>query len=346
MSTSCTLRAYVPAFLAACTCAVVTTACSDDGGREPGGDEARAVDDGKRDSPRDAGLADVDARPIEADAASVERDAARPGDASGEGDGDAPGCVDGEIALIVDQTGGDSLQYYAAIEVDGEPRLFQVDTGSSLTFEFLGEGSPDYVPDSSVATIGCERIAIAGREFTSHQGLIAGSAVTGIIGMDFFLSAPTVLDLDPERPSIVRSRDRVSELIGREGAFAVAFDRVQGHALVPLTIDGVRVRLMLDTGAAHSMHVGVEGRLEDDVYYVQDAQGTVFPVWRGDASLIYPGRVPLEVPIERVLEFPYFEVTVELLGGDLHGLLGVSSLQGGLVVFETSADRFWSVPRL
>lgn len=317
------------ALLLLCFSCVTALSCSDEAVSEK-----PTQPDGVEDAGSDASLPD-------------RKDDSAQGDV-GQGDTnhdepDASDCDRNEIPLTV-VTYGETDRFYADVEIDGETRLFQVDTGSGLTFEDLGADGPAYVPVSSVGLIGCERVEIAGRGLGLSSPDVEGRAVEGIIGMDFLLGKPSVLDT--ERAQLVRLSALPQELIERDGAFSISFDRVLDHALVPLELDGEELRLLFDTGAAHTMHVGVEGNDGDDVYYVQDAQGNSIPVWIGQAELKFPGQSAFVVPVERAPEFPYFEGTIEALGGNLHGLLGVSAFDGRILVFEGSDDRFWSIPRL
>ena len=134
-------------------------------------------------------------------------------------------------------------------------------------------------------------------------------------------------------------------LTGAPGAFSVPFDEVLHHALVPILIDGVAVRLMFDTGGGHTLWVGAEGQPGDTPTRVQDAEGTIFTIYTGTGVVTLPGQPPRTVPVARAPAFPYFEGTAAALGGNLQGLLGVTTFPGERLLFDGATSTLWVVPR-
>jgi hypothetical protein len=257
--------------------------------------------------------------------------------AADAGPGDAAACAENPVPLLAVDYGGTSRWFVAAV-MEGRSIALQLDTGSSLTFLYQGPAAPDYTPDVATIAIGCETISADGRNLSGPSELVGGGLeVVGLLGMDYLLERPTLLDT----PGLVLTRFRqVPETEVAAAAYAVAFDDVIGHALVPCRLDGVAVRLMFDTGAGDTLWVGQEGRPGDQVVQVQDAEGTIFPVYVGDAELTLPGRPATTIPIARAPAFPYFEETIAALGGNLHGLLGVSAFPGQRLLFLGSEARF------
>ena len=225
----------------------------------------------------------------------------------------------------------DSTRYFVTVELDGRDVALQLDTGSSITFLFQGSTYPPYTPDFAQLGIGCESVSVAGRNIsTPARTAPGGQEVVGLLGMDYLLARPSLFD--PEGGMLIRY-ERLPDDLAEDAAYSVAYDDVLGHALVPCTLDGASVRLMFDTGG-DTLWVGQQGRPGDSMVYVQDAQGTVFPVFLGTAELSLPFRSPRLVPMMRAPEFPYFEQTVQSLGGNLHGLIGVTAFPASRLLFS------------
>jgi len=259
-------------------------------------------------------------------------------DAAAGNGADAAACAVNEVPLLTHDFGGQFRSYVAA-RLEGETVALQLDTGSSLTFLYQGASAPDYTPDIASLEIGCEVLSADGRGLTAPDLAVGdGLEVVGLLGMDFLLERPALLDLDGL--SLTRFETFPTALVPAEAPF-VPFDDVIGHALVPCQLDGTAVRLMFDTGAGDTLWVGQEGRDGDRVQYVEDAEGTIFPVYLGEAELSLPGLLPRTVPVARAPAFPYFEETVIALGGDLHGLLGPTSFPGERLLFSGAEARFF-----
>jgi hypothetical protein len=68
-----------------------------------------------------------------------------------------------------------------------------------------------------------------------------------------------------------------------------------------------------------------------------DAQGNVVRLYAGTTTLVL-GRWETTIPVLRAPSFPYLEKTVAKLGGNVAGLLGLSSL-GARVVIDDGVLR-------
>lgn len=109
------------------------------------------------------------------------------------------------------------------------------------------------------------------------------------------------------------------------GASAIAFHL--GLARVP--VNGTVRRLMVDTGAEHTLLVPAAIAPGDLRVETTDAVGNVLRLGLGRAVVGEREVVALKAP-----SFPYFQRTVEMLGGNIHGLLGLSALGSKRVLFE------------
>ncbi|MFO0680322.1 MAG: hypothetical protein U0169_27610 [Polyangiaceae bacterium] len=247
-------------------------------------------------------------------------DAGVPTDAAKENDA-ALACATNPVELLV----GDGPRYFVPVTISGEEVALQLDTGSSLSFLFQDADAPPYTAHVADARIGCEDVPLAGRNVRLASPTVGGRDVIGLLGMDYLLARPTLLDV--EGRALVRHAALPTELVASAHAH-VAFDDVRGHALVPLTLDGRAVRLMFDTGGGDTLWIGEDGRPGDRESSVVDAEGNVFSIFTGTGVATFTGVPPRTIPVARAKTFPYFGETVRILGGNLHGLLGVSAFPG------------------
>jgi hypothetical protein len=287
----------------------------------------------------------VDPRPQDAagtpDASVWDGDAGALPDAGGTPDASST-CSTPTLPLRV-RIYDDGERYYVPVERAGEAALLMLDTGSSLSFVFTGAGQPDYQANHTQLRVGCLEVWVAGRGFDPFEADLNGVPIIGLMGMDWLLSAPSLLDV--EGRTLQRLEALPADLIADPAARAVPFDNVQGHALVPCSIDEQPVRLMFDTGAGNTMWVGVNGQAGDRELQVQDAVGNIFSVFAGTGQLACGAHGPITAPVKRAPEFPYFEETAQILGGNLHGLLGVTAFAGRRFLFDGSQSTFWVLPR-
>jgi hypothetical protein len=245
--------------------------------------------------------------------------------------GEAPTCFENEVPLLVD-----TQRLYVPVEVDGAPGLFFIDTGSALTFLNLGPDGPAFVEDAATLTIGCETLSIPARGGLQLLPDAFGQPVLGYLGADYFIESTSLLDVPGER--VVRP---INQPIAAEASLwpAIAYDDVQGHIIAPVLLDATPVRLMLDTGAFHTLWLGQEGEPGDQEIETADAEGNPLFFFLGEVDLEMAGRDVVSVPVLRAPSFPYFEQTVASLGGNIHGLLGLTSFRERAMMFDGTAHE-------
>ena len=78
-----------------------------------------------------------------------------------------------------------------------------------------------------------------------------------------------------------------------------------------------------------------------------DAEGNPLSFFLGEVDLEMAARDAVTVPVLRAPSFPYFEQTVANLGGNIHGLLGLTSFRERALLFDGDANevRLGPVPR-
>jgi hypothetical protein len=255
---------------------------------------------------------------------------------SGGGSGGGSACAINEVPLLVTESGGVPTRLHAPVVHDGTDGVFLFDTGSALTFLQLGADDPDFVPEAGTVTIGCETRAVPGRGGLAPHPDEFGLPVLGYLGADFLLAGTTLLDTEG---ALLSQHGPGSTLPGTDGWPVLELDDVQGHIISPVTLDGEPVRLMFDTGAPHILWLGKQGEPGDQEVITHDAEGTEIVLYYGSVELVMAGRAPVEVPVLRAPSFPYFEQTVAALGGNIHGLLGLSALRGRAIAVDGAAEQ-------
>lgn len=250
-------------------------------------------------------------------------------------------CESHAVPFLVEETDGTPLRLFVETRHAQQRAALLFDTGSSTTFLGVEAGAPDPAPDAGELTIGACSVHVDGRPYPSDE-TIGDLRVVGTLGSDVLLATPSELDLGGRR--LVRyAGDAVPAEIA--GWPTVRFDRVRGLILVHVTVDGKPLRLMLDTGSPHLLWLGEQGQPGDAPYRTRDAVGNELTFHLGRATLELAPGVTDAIPILRAPSFPYFEETVRILGGSVHGLLGLSALGPRRIVVDPRAGVLRVGPR-
>jgi hypothetical protein len=273
------------------------------------------------------------AKPVDAAPPTPDRtvaDAATGPDATGP-DAAKPQKI--AVTLVVTGYGTQVDRLYAPVRHKGADALLLLDTGAAKSFLHMGVKAPRYTPKAGVVELGGYKLELAGRNF--DPSTLGGKPVVGTLGADFLLLGVGDLDLKCGRLTVYLGGAKAP------GATwpTVAFDNIQGHVITPVKLDGQALRLMLDTGAQHTLWLGQQGQPGDTPVQTTDAVGNVIQLYLGQAKLAL-GSDPLkDVPVLRAPSFPYLEQTIKILGGKIHGLLGLSSLSGRSIIFDGAASK-------
>ncbi|MCC6428987.1 MAG: hypothetical protein IT435_19475 [Phycisphaerales bacterium] len=231
------------------------------------------------------------------------------------------------------------------VERDGRLGSLAIDTGSALTFLYLGRDGAEYIPLAGRIRIGCEMLDLPGRNFEAdppEPGERPAPPIIGVLGADFLIDALT--DFDPVRQTITRYNQGKPVDADWDRWTAVPYDNVRDHILIHIAIDGKPKRLMWDTGAPHVLLIGEQGQPGDQKSEAQDVMGGRFPMFLG-AALVGIGDEPAaSKPVLRAPRFPYFEGTVEALGGNIDGLAGQSLFGHRRIVFDPASGMLRIAP--
>jgi hypothetical protein len=259
------------------------------------------------------------------------RDASPPPDADTASDDDG-GCDSGSLPLqVLPLPIADGGLYpgklYLPVTRGASRGLFLIDTGSAQTFLREELGSPS-VTDAGSVQLGCDTLTLPGFA-EAPQGTIDGVEVIGTFGLDRFLDGASLFDVDRARLTIHAPGDRFPEAAAWPSA---PFDLVQRTVLLAhVTLEGQSVRLLVDTGSDHTLWLGQEGQPGDSPITTFDSAGNPLTLYLGTGQVTIGGWTE-RVPLVRAPSFPYLEDYVKQLGGNIAGLLGLSSYAHALEI--------------
>jgi predicted aspartyl protease len=246
--------------------------------------------------------------------------------------------------------------------VGGQARTFALDTGTSMTT--LAHGFADELGVAGRTSAG-RALDGLGRDLPVEVGVLDDFAVgdvvlgaipvlviddvamqlrdfgggpdrvpRGMLGLDLLGSFR--LTLDPERTRLVLELPR-----GLDEDQSVQCLRVEGRCLVPVTVDGVRLWFVLDTGASHSSltTAGITALPNG----AQRAAPTFRPVRTvGGATVAVRAVADLELRVSEVM-FQGVTLPVVLRGTSgvfpVHGVLGMDLLGRCVVTFDRGRLR-------
>jgi hypothetical protein len=241
-------------------------------------------------------------------------------------------CTTGPLALIETRDTGVVERLHVQIVSQGAPAALLVDTGSPTTFLQEPLGSPDPTPNAGAITLGCAALELDGRPEAADMP-VDGLPSIGTFGVDRLLAGPSELD--------IVGAQLITHAPGQPFTDASAwpaapFDVVSGLVLAHVTLDGNPVRLMLDTGSQDVLWLGEQPQPGDVEVDTTDALGNPVALYSGTVDLAI-GTWHGTVPVLRAPSFPYFEMTVTALGGNVGGLLGLSAIPTQAIVDGESA---------
>ncbi|MGE0784726.1 MAG: hypothetical protein AB7S26_03485 [Sandaracinaceae bacterium] len=276
--------------------------------------------------------------PTTADAGRADASASDAGttlDAGGSGR-----CEVNEVSLTLTiSAGGFADDQLVPITYRGEEGYLAIDTGSPLTFVFGDPDGPTYVDDAGEVEIGCERFGVPAVTLEAiGREPFRDRYVLGILGLDFFASAPSELDYPGRR--VVRHLDGRPDF---EDATIVDVAWNGDRIVVEATFDGEPLRLMYDAGSPHTLWVGQMARPGDEEVELNTVDGGSLLAYEGTAVLAFAGETRT-VPVWRTERFEYLEEELMELGAV--GLFGVSSLGFRRLVFDLEHDRLGLGPRV
>jgi len=210
---------------------------------------------------------------------------------------------------------------------------FLVDTGSLKSFVTR---SGDGTDTSASTTIFCRPMTLPIiarlRPGTTPDGL----PQAGVLGSDL-IEHGAVLDLD-----LVNGRLEWYEPAPAEPrparAMMLPIEYRNGWLVASgIKLEGRDVKLIVDTGASNAIFVSKTPRLNEVREDTVDGTASPITLYHADGDLDLGDGVTRHVPVDRTDAFPTLEGLIQSLGGDIAGLLGLTSLgRERIVIGKTS----------
>lgn len=212
------------------------------------------------------------------------------------------------------------MALYVPAFVGERASLLHLDSASSTTLLFARDAT-GWVSDYARATVGCETLSLPGYGGLGVLPDVEGRPVVGMMGADWLTAAPTLLDVD--RGQLVR---RPRDLGAVDGGVTVPYQLLGGKYLLDVTFDGKPVRVILDTGAGHTVFVDPTPRPGETEIVTEDALGNPLVLHQGTIELAVGGRSKV-VTLLRATRFEILEQISAQLGVPIDGLIGLSALR-------------------
>jgi hypothetical protein len=251
------------------------------------------------------------------------------------GEGTGGTACDSAVALIVREDTLGRSRVYAKASYRGEDVALLVDTGSQVTFLTTPPGSPDELNYDEV-DIGCSTRTVAGRAFSAaEESDAAGLPVVGFLGADYFQESLTRLDFQAARLSRIDRNEIAPD--ARSLPYADFF----GFMFVDVNFDNTPLRLGFDTGAPHSLWIGVDGEPGDAPIETVDGYGNPITLYLGTGILSVSPAPAVEVPLLRILNHKSIEDSNSAIGVDARGLFGLTSIPGRAFVVDAETATIW-----
>lgn len=208
---------------------------------------------------------------------------------------------------------------------------FLVDTGSLKSFVTR---SGDGTDTSASTTIFCRPTTLPIIARLRPGTTPAGLPQAGVLGSDL-VEHGSVLDLDLvngrlewyEPAPALPARAMMLPIEYRNGWLVASGIKLQGRD----------VKLIVDTGASNVIYVGKTPRLKEVREDTVDGTASPITLFHADGDIDLGDGVTRHVPVDRTDAFPTLEGLIESLGGDIAGLLGLTSLgRERIIIGKTS----------
>lgn len=232
----------------------------------------------------------------------------------------APVCATPTPLLVHHDEKGRVDRLHATLTARDMTGPYLVDTGSSRSFVTYSSEEESHWAKT---TIGCASTSLPIIARLRPGATPNGDAQAGVLGSDL-MAHGSVLDLDlqggllgwyypPPKPPA--------------SAVVVPIEWRNGWLIASgIVLDGKPVKLIVDTGSTDIIWLDQTirvGEVREDT-----VDGTANPVvlFHGEGRVSFNGSEALPVPVDRTDDFATLKSLVMSLGGDVHGLLGMTAL--------------------
>jgi hypothetical protein len=205
--------------------------------------------------------------------------------------------------------------------------LFLLDTGSASSFLYDALDARDR-RDAEAVRVGCHEISLRHRR-NRGQRPHGGVDVVGTIGTDLLRNGVFELDLRHGALAMLARKELPNDVSWNR----VTLEIVRGIALARVTVDGRPRRMMIDTGTAHLLMLDPSA-VEEGAASTTDSAGRTILLVPAKDTIGFEGMPEVEARSWHTRRHPSFQKHIASLGGDIEGIVGLSTLGRRRVVFD------------
>lgn len=232
----------------------------------------------------------------------------------------APACESPTPLLVHHDVAGRVDRLHARLTARGVPGNFLVDTGSFTSF---ATHSGDEAAPSASTVIFCRETTLPIIARLRPGSTPDGQPQSGVLGADL-VAHGTVLDLDLVNEKLAWYQPAPTP---PEGAVVLPIEYRKGWLVASgIKVNGRDVKLVVDTGASNVIIVDKTPRANEVREDTVDGTASAITLFHADGAVSFGGGLPRHVPVDRTEAFPTLEGLIANLGGDVAGLLGLTSL--------------------
>lgn len=217
-------------------------------------------------------------------------------------------------------TAGRVDRLHARLTARGTLGSFLVDTGSLKSF---ATHSGDEERPSASTVISCTETTLPIIARLRPGTTPDGQPQAGVLGADL-VAHGAVLDLDLVNGKLALYAPAPK---APAGAVAVPIEVRKGWLVASgIRVNGRDVKLVVDTGASNVILVDKTPRPNEVREETVDGTASAITLFHAEGAIAFPDGVVRRVPVDRTDSFATLEGLIEMLGGDVAGLLGMTSL--------------------
>lgn len=232
----------------------------------------------------------------------------------------APACEQPAPLLVHHDEAGRVDRLHARLTAREMLGSYLVDTGSLKSF-VTHSGSEEGT--SATTVIFCQETSLPIIARLRPGTTPSGEPQAGVLGSDL-VAHGAVLDLDLARGAL--SWYEPAQQVP-PGAIVLPIEYRNGWLVASgIHVDGRDVKLVVDTGASNIILVDKLPRAGEVREDTVDGTASAITLYHGDGEVTFAGDIERHVPVDRTDSFPTLEGLIANLGGDVAGLLGLTSL--------------------
>ena len=240
----------------------------------------------------------------------------------------APACEQPAPLLVHHDEAGRVDRVHARLTARGMVGSYLVDTGSLTSF-VTHSGSEEGT--SASTRIFCQETTLPIIARLRPGTTPTGEPQAGVLGSDL-VAHGAVLDLDLARGTL--SWYQPAPLVP-PGSVVLPIEYRNGWLVASgIQVDGRDVKLVVDTGASNIILVDKLPRAGEVREDTVDGTASAITLYHGDGAVTFAGDIARHVPVDRTDSFPTLEGLIANLGGDVAGLLGLTSLGRDRIVIS------------